>query len=42
MMFDATGALIRSSVGENTYRKTRADNSEPALSVSAEAPRQTA
>jgi hypothetical protein len=42
MMFYATAALIGNSVGEDTFRKTRVDNSEPALSVSAEAPRQTA
>jgi len=42
MMFYATATLIGNSVGENTLRKTRVDNSEPALSVSTEAPRQTA
>jgi len=42
MIFYATATLIGNSVGENTFRKTRVDNSEPALSVSAEAPRQTA
>jgi hypothetical protein len=31
MMFDATAALIGNSVGENTFRKTRVDNSEAAL-----------
>jgi hypothetical protein len=32
-MFDATAALIGNSVGENTFRKTRVDNSELALSI---------
>ena len=41
MIFYATATLI-GKVGENTFRKTRVDNSEPALSVSAEALRQTA
>ena len=31
MMFDAAAALIGNSVGENTFCKTRVDNSEPAL-----------
>ena len=35
MMFYATATLVGNRVGENTFRKTRVDNSEPA-----EAPRQ--
>jgi hypothetical protein len=30
MMFYAIATLIGNSVGENTFRKTRVDNSEPA------------
>jgi len=41
MTFYATATLIGNGVGENTFRKTRVDNSEPAPSVSAEAPRKT-
>jgi hypothetical protein len=32
-MFYATVTLIGSSIGENTVRKTRVDNSEPAYSI---------
>ena len=33
MMFYATATLIGNSVGENTFRKTRVDNSEPAHNI---------
>ena len=33
MMFYATATLIGSSVGENTFRKTRGDSSEPAHNI---------
>src|SRR2546429_3256791 len=33
MMFHATATLIGNSVGENTFRKTRVDNSEPAHNI---------
>jgi len=33
MMFYATAMLIGNSVGENTFRKTRGDNSEPARNI---------
>ena len=33
MMFYATATLIGNSVGENTLRKTRVDNSEPAHNI---------
>ena len=32
-MNDATATLIGNSVGENTFRKTRGDNSEPARNI---------
>ena len=32
-MFFATAMLIGNSIGENTFRKTRVDNSEPAQSI---------
>ena len=32
-MNDATATLIGNSVGENTFRKTRADNSESAHNI---------
>jgi hypothetical protein len=33
MMFYAIATLIGNSVGENTFRKTRVDNSEPAHNI---------
>ena len=33
MMFHATATLIGNSVGENTFCKTRGDNSEPAHNI---------
>jgi len=33
MMFYATATLIGNSVGENTFRKARVDNSEPAHNI---------
>jgi len=33
MMFYAAATLIGNSVGENTFRKTRVDNSEPAHNI---------
>jgi hypothetical protein len=33
MIFHATATLIGNSVGENTFRKTRVDNSEPAHNI---------
>ena len=33
MMFYATATLVGNSVGENTFRKTRGDNSDPAHNI---------